>query len=153
MGYLAQRNHLRVHNCKELPHIFVILKINNSLLCYLRETYISHTWCSSGVEATQRTSLSVGEDRQSIQKYKNTKIYATTLIWREAFTKKKYGIFHNWSDPLSPPYLHKIMEDFEKYLLFYGLKKWNWIMEFALLTPPLPITEFSIIFFFNEGFP
>ena len=50
------------------------------------------------------------------------------LAIREAFIQKNlknYGKFHNWSDPPLPTFLVTIMENFEKYLLFYSLKKWS----------------------------
>ena len=55
----------------------------------------------------------------------NYGIFHKFYFLNEAFPmllrKKNYGKFHNLSDP--PPILTKIMENFEKYLLFYGLIK------------------------------
>ena len=59
----------------------------------------------------------------------------------------------------SPPFMAKIMENFEKYQLFYGLKKWSsieincifWIMEFDIADPPPPTNYYFN--FLNEGFP
>jgi len=50
--------------------------------------------------------------REAFKKKKLKKI-----IQKVSFkNKKKYGKYHNWSDPTpSPPFLAKIMENFEKY--------------------------------------
>ena len=58
------------------------------------------------------------------------------------------------------PFLAKIMENFEKCYLFYSLKKWSSIELKCIFSNygiwycwPLPIMEFSMYFFLNEGFP
>ena len=51
------------------------------------------------------------------------------------------------------------MENLEKYLLFFALKKWSSIekkliknLDYGICITEPPLMEFSIIFFLNEGF-
>ena len=55
---------------------------------------------------------------------------------------------------LPPPFLAKIMENFEKYLLFYGLKKWSSIeincifLNYGIRIADPPPTNYGIFHIF-----